>query len=197
MRKSLTNIQELLMHIGNDDIDAYETLYYYFYTPLYNFALSIIQSRQQAEEVVSDVFVKIWQARNTLAEIRNINVYLYTSVRNRAFDYLNKERRHGVLVFQPEDWDDVTIELKSPLDYCISTDLMQKINIVINQLPPQCKIIFKLVKEEGLSYKQVAEIMQISPLTVRNQLMIAIRKMGESLPAYIHGRPAAGSKKNV
>jgi RNA polymerase sigma-70 factor (family 1) len=197
MRKPLTNIQELLVRIGNNDINAYETLYHSLCTPLYNFALSIIQSRQQAEEIVSDVFIKIWQARNTLAEIRNIHVYLYTSVRNRAFDYLHKERRQGVSVFQPEDWDDITIELKSPLDYCISADLMQKINNAVNQLPPQCKMIFKLIKEEGLSYKQVAEIMQISPLTVRNQLAIAVRKMGESLPAYIHGRPAADSKKNV
>jgi RNA polymerase sigma-70 factor (family 1) len=197
MRKPLTNIPELLIRIGNDDMGAYEILYNHFFTPLHHFALSIIHSRQQAEEIVSDVFIKIWQARKTLHEVRNIHVYLYTSVRNRAFDYLTKEQRHGVSLFQPEDWDEVIIELKSPLDYCISTDLMQKINTVINQLPPQCKTIFRLVKEEGLSYKQVAEIMQISPLTVRNQLMIAVRKMGESLPAYIHGRSAAGSKKNA
>lgn len=196
MRKPLLNIQDVLLRISKDDMDAYEYLYNSFYSRLYSFALSIIQSRQLAEEIVSDVFIKIWQARNSITNITNINVYLYTSVRNRCFDYANKERRLTLPVFQPEDWDNITIELKSPLDYCISSDLIQKINAAVNELPPQCKMIFKLVKEEGLSYKQVAEILQISPLTVRNQLMIAVRKMGEALPAYIHERPTLENKRD-
>jgi RNA polymerase sigma-70 factor (ECF subfamily) len=88
--------------------------------------------------------------------------------------------------FSRDDWEEVLIELKDPSDYCISTDLMKKINAAINQLPPQCKVIFKLIKEDGLSYKQVAEIMELSLFTVRNQLAIAVRKMGEILPEYIH-----------
>jgi len=88
--------------------------------------------------------------------------------------------------YSQDEWEDVLIELKDPSDYCISTELMKRINAAINQLPSQCKIIFKLIKEDGLSYKQVAEIMELSPFTVRNQLAIAVRKMGEILPEYIH-----------
>lgn len=197
MRKPLSNLQDLLLRISKDDMNAYEMLYNYFFSPLYTFALSIIHSRQLAEEIVSDVFIKIWQARTSLPDVKNINVYLYTSIRNRCFDYANKERRLTIPVFQPEDWDNIKIELRNPLDYCISSDLMQKINIAVNQLPAQCKMIFKLVKEDGLSYKQAAEVLQISPLTVRNQLTIAVRKMGEALPSYLQGRPVAGSNKNV
>ena len=197
MRKPLPNIQDLLLRISKEDMDAYETLYNYFFSPLYTFALSIIHSRQVAEEIVSDVFIKIWQSKASLPEIKNINVYLYTSIRNRCFDYASKERRLTIPVFQPEDWDNIKIELKNPLDYCISSDLIQKINMAVNQLPAQCKMIFKLVKEDGLSYKQAAEVLQISPLTVRNQLMIAVRKMGEALPSYIHGRPVTDSNKNA
>jgi RNA polymerase sigma-70 factor (ECF subfamily) len=186
MRKQLSSIQDLLVYIGNGDIAAYEELYYAFYPRLYSFALSLIQSKQQAEEIVSDVFIKVWQSRKRLPEVDNINVYLYTSVRNRTKDYLNKDRRYNVVRFSKDDWEEILIELKNPSDYCISTDLMKKINAAINQLPPQCKVIFKLIKEDGLSYKQVAEIMELSPLTVRNQLAIAVRKMAEILPEYIH-----------
>lgn len=196
MRNQSTYIQNLLIRIGNqDDVDAYKQLYRLFYTPLFNFALSIIRSRQQAEEIVSDVFIKIWQSRKSLPEINSPGVYLYTSVRNRAIDYRNRERRQPIVNFSPEDWEDTLIELKDPADYCISSDLMKKINAAVNQLPPQCKIIFRLVKEDGLSYKQVAGVMDISPLTVRNQLAIAIRKMGEILPGYIFEKSGAEKEK--
>lgn len=190
MRKEPAYLQELLMRISEtDDMTAYEELYYTYYPSLCHFAVSIIRSKQQAEEIVSDVFIKIWQARRSLSNIRNISVYLYASVRNKAIDYLNAERKHRIVHLSAEDWGETFIELKNPSDYCISTDLMKKINAAINQLPPQCKIIFRLVREDGLSYKQVAGIMKLSPLTVRNQLAIAVRKMGEMLPEYIYERP--------
>ncbi len=197
MRNQSEYIQNLLIRIGNqDDVDAYKQLYQLFYTPLFNFALSIIQSRHQAEEIVSDVFIKIWQSRKSLPEINNPGVYLYTSVRNRAIDYRNRERRQSTVNFSPEDWEDTLIELKNPADYCISSDLMKKINAAINQLPSQCKIIFRLVKEDGLSYKQAAKIMEISPLTVRNQLAIAVRKIGEILPGYIYEKSRTEKEKS-
>ena len=190
MKKQPAYLQSLLLRISEaDDMAAYEELYYSFYRSLYLFAISIIRSKQQAEEIVSDVFIKIWQARRSLSEGSNISVYLYTSVRNRAIDYLNAQRRHTIIHFSEEDWGDTLIELKNPSDYCISTDLMKKINAAVNQLPPRCKVIFRLVREEGLTYKQVAAIMRLSPLTVRNQLAIAVRKIGEMLPEYIYENP--------
>ncbi|MBW7889586.1 MAG: RNA polymerase sigma-70 factor [Chitinophagaceae bacterium] len=198
MRKPSVDIQDLLIRIGErDDMTAYEKFYYHFYTPLFNFALSIVDSRQQAEEIVSDVFVKIWRSRKTLLKINNISTYLYTCVRNGAIDYLNRMRKHEIIHFSPTDYKDVFIELRNPSDHCISTDLMKKINDAINQLPSQCKVIFKLVKEDGLSYKQVAEIMHLSPLTVRNQLAIAIRRMGEILPEHIYNDSGSGKREKV
>ncbi|HEY6900571.1 MAG TPA: sigma-70 family RNA polymerase sigma factor, partial [Puia sp.] len=78
------------------------------------------------------------------------------------------------------------ITVGGPAELCISADLVRQIKQVIRQLPPQCKLIFQLVKEDGLKYKEVAAILDISPLTVRNQLAIAIRKIGETLPAWLH-----------
>ncbi|MBX3242598.1 MAG: RNA polymerase sigma-70 factor [Chitinophagaceae bacterium] len=195
MRKQSCHIKSLLERISDGDPDAYKQLYYLLFNSLYKFALSIIQSRQQAEEIVSDVFVKLWMVRQSLTGIKNPSVYLYTSVRNRALDYLRKDRSHTIVHLSPQDWEDSLIELKDPSDYCISSDLMKKINAAINQLPPQSKVIFRLVKEDGLSYKQVAKIMEISPLTVRNQLSIAVRKIGEILPGYIYEKSTVGKEK--
>ncbi len=196
MRSQSAYIQSLLIRIGRqDDMDAYKQLYQLFYTPLFNFAFSIIQSRHQAEEIVSDVFIKIWQSRKSLPDVNSPGVYLYTCVRNRAIDYRSRARKLSTVLLSPEDWEDTLIELKNPADYCISSDLMKKINAAVNQLPPQCKIIFRLVKEDGLSYKQAAKVMDISPLTVRNQLAIAIRKIGEILPGYIYEKNKAEKEK--
>lgn len=195
MRKQSCHIKSLLERISHGDPDAYKQLYYLLFNSLYKFALSIIQSRQQAEEIVSDVFVKLWMVRQSLTGIKNPSVYLYTSVRNRALDYLRKDRSHTIVHLSPQDWEDSLIELKDPSDYCISSDLMKKINAAINQLPPQSKVIFRLVKEDGLSYKQVAKIMEISPLTVRNHLAIAVRKIGEILPGYIYEKSTVGKEK--
>lgn len=190
MRKDPVYFQELLQRISEtDDMSAYEELYYAFYTSLCHFAVSIIRSKQQAEEIVSDVFIKIWQARRSLSNVSNTSVYLYTSVRNRAIDYLKVNRRHIMVHFSEEDWGDTLIELRNPSDYCVSTDMMKNINAAVNQLPPQCKVIFRLVRESGLTYKQVAAIMRLSPLTVRNQLGIAMRKIGEMLPEYVYEKP--------
>lgn len=190
MSKQQIHFQGLLQRISEtNDMAAYEELYYAFYTSLCHFAISVIRSKQQAEEIVSDVFIKIWQTRRTLSNVNNVSVYLYTSVRNKAIDYLKANRRHIVVHFSEEDWGNLLIELRNPSDYCVSADMMKKINAAINYLPPQCKIIFKLVREDGLTYKQVAAILRISPLTVRNQLSIAIRKIGEMLPEYIYEKP--------
>ena len=67
----------------------------------------------------------------------------------------------------------------------ISVEIVQRINKAINDLPPKCRLIFKLVKEDGLKYREAAEVMNISVLTVRNQLAIAIKKIAGSLPAYM------------
>ena len=198
MKDQSEYIKDLLMQISEaDDMRAYEKFYYSFYTPLYNFGFSIVGSKQQAEDIISEVFIKIWRFRKSLPKVNNISTYLYTSVRNGAIDYLNRKRKYKIIHFSPSDYKDIFIELRNPSDHCISTELMKKINAAINQLPPQCKVIFRLVKEDGLSYKQVAEIMHISPLTVRNQLAIATRRMGEILPEYIHEDFSSGKKEKV
>ena len=163
---------------------AYNQLYELLSEGLHRFSYSLIKSNEIAEEIVSDVFIKVWQIRSKLMEIENLRVYLYTIAKNFSLNYIAKNYKNRIISLDTIDVEAV-IEVKGPVEMCISADLVRQISQVIRQLPPQCKLIFQLVKEDGLRYKEVAAILDISPLTVRNQLAIAVRKIGETLPAYL------------
>lgn len=162
-------------------MDAYKELYYHYFDGLQRFAWSFVKSNEVAEEIVSDVFIKIWQVRNRLTEIENLKVYLYTIARNFSLNYLQRSQKSP-----PLSLDEVKIEplveFGNPEDIFITGELKTRIQLLIHELPPQCRIIFQLVKEEGLAYKEAAEILQVSPLTVRNQLAIAVKKIAAALP---------------
>jgi RNA polymerase sigma-70 factor (ECF subfamily) len=74
------------------------------------------------------------------------------------------------------------INMGNPEELCISAETIKKLQLLVRELPPQCRLIFQLVKENGLKYKEVAEVLGISSLTVRNQLAIAVRKLAAALP---------------
>jgi len=167
-----------------EDMKAYTQLYELLSDVLLRFSCSIVKSHEIAEEIVSDVFIKLWQIRDKLLEIENLKVYLYTIAKNFSLNYIAKNYKHRIVSLETIDVEAV-ITVNGPAEICISADLVRQIREVIRQLPPQCKLIFQLVKEDGLRYKEVAAILDISPLTVRNQLAIAIRKIGETLPAYL------------
>lgn len=179
---SISEIQQRIAFY--EDMKAYTQLYEQLSGPLIRFSYSLVRSHETAEEIVSDVFIKLWQIRDKLMEIGNLKVYLYTIAKNFSLNHLTKDSRHRLIGLESIDVE-AMITMNSPAELCISADLVRQIREVIRQLPPQCKLVFQLVKEDGLKYKEVAEILEISPLTVRNQLAIAIRKIGETLPKWL------------
>ena len=154
----------------------FKSLYHY----LYPFARTIVKEKESAEEVVSDVFIKVWEKRKELEKIENLKVYLYVSTRNIAFNYLDKQKRNAT--FSIDDIQaDFTSVYFNPEQMLITADMLALIQKAIDQLPPKCKIIFKLIKEDGLKYRDVAEILDISIKTVENQLAIALYKIGTAV----------------
>ncbi|MBS1512576.1 MAG: RNA polymerase sigma-70 factor [Bacteroidetes bacterium] len=155
-----------------------------FYQKLKNYCFSYVKSAEAAEELVSDVFIKIWQIRNKLTDISNLKMYLYTIARNCSLNYITKNFKHPATSLDTLDFEPV-LSFGTPEELCISADLVEQIRQRIRLLPSQCRIIFQMVKEDGFSYKEVAEHLNISVLTVRNQVFIATKKIAELLPAYI------------
>jgi RNA polymerase sigma-70 factor (family 1) len=164
----------------NDDTFAYKELFVSFYNPLLRFAITLVKSREQAEEVVSDVFINIWEKRKRISSITNLKVYLFIAVKNTSLNYLSRQNKNLT-----DSVDEALMEFKSiyfdPEQLMVTAEMVARIKAAIEQLPPKCKLIFKLVKEEELKYRDVAEILNISVKTVESQIAIALKKIGTSI----------------
>lgn len=182
MEDEIAKIKELQQKIAlYEDMKAYEQLYALLYDGLHRFACAFVKSGDTAQEIVSDVFIKLWQIRGRLTEIENLKVYLFTLARNFSYNYLTQQYKKVVLSIDDAD-PEVFVTLEDPEALCISADVVAKVRMAIRQLPPQCRIIFQLVKEEGMKYREVAEVLHLSTLTVRNQVAIATKKIVALLP---------------
>jgi RNA polymerase sigma-70 factor (family 1) len=179
---SAEEIQYLQRQIARfDDQQAYRLLFTALYPYLYPFARTLVKAKESAEEVVSDVFMKVWEKRQELEKIENLKVYLYVATRHIALNYLEKQRRNATDTldhFQASELISVYID---PEQLLITADMMQLLRKAIDRLPPKCRVIFKLVKEDGLKYREVAEILNISTKTVENQVAIALQKLGNAV----------------
>lgn len=180
-------IRDLQMRIAlSEDMTAYKELYLLMFDSLFHFSYSFVKSKQVAEELVSDVFVKLWQIRSQLNAVDNLKLYLFGITKNFSLSYLTKASKN--LSIQLDDMDlnetdiESVIEFKNPEDLYISKETIKNVMKAIQGLPPQCQIIFSLVKVEGLRYKEVARLLDISVFTVRNQVAIATKKIEEALP---------------
>jgi len=168
-----------------DDVQAYRQLFVLFQSSLIEFATTVLKSKQLSEEIVSDVFIALWQKRQQLDKIENLPFYLFTAVKNRAINELHRQKRNGAVSL-----DEISIEFRSlyhdPEQKYISAEMIGEIQESIRQLPPRCQLIFKLVKEDGLKYKEVAELLHLSVKTVENQMGFALKKISTALNIKPH-----------
>jgi RNA polymerase sigma-70 factor (ECF subfamily) len=176
-----------------DDVQAYKQLFLLFHPSLLQFAISILKSKELSEEIVSDVFIKIWQKRQQLDKIENLQFYLFTAVKNRAINKLQEQKKNTAISI-----DETHIEIRSiyhdPEQKLISAEMIQDIQAAIQQLPSRCRLIFKLVKEDGLKYKEVAELLHISLKTVENQMSLAFKKIAGAIHFNSHQLATVFSK---
>ena len=184
-------IRDLQMRIAlSEDIKAYKELYLLMFDSLFQFSYSFVKSKQVAQELVSDVFIKLWQIRSQLNTIDNLKPYLFGITKNFSLSYLARTSKNLSIQFDDIDLDEIDIEslieFKNPEDLYISKETIKNIIQAIQGLPPQCQIIFSLVKVEGLKYKEVARLLNISVFTVRNQVAIATKKIEDALPQKAH-----------
>jgi RNA polymerase sigma-70 factor (ECF subfamily) len=163
-----------------DDQQAYRELFQAFYNPLLQFSMGFIRSRQQAEEVVSDVFINIWEKRKRLEGITNLRVYLYSATRNITLNYISRQNR-----IHTTDIDELPIEhaavYMDPERLLITAEMKRRINDAILKLPSRCRLIFKLVREDEFKYREVAEVLNISVKTVEAQMTIALKKISQAI----------------
>ncbi|TXI35294.1 MAG: RNA polymerase sigma-70 factor [Niabella sp.] len=160
---------------------AFAKFYGLYAKRLFGFSIAILHSKEMAEEAVEDVFVKIWHKRGRLAEIENISVYLYVAIKNQSLTKLSQKAND--LITTPFDDIDTYVEAiqEDPHSLLISAEMLRRVNEVIANLPPRCKMIFKLKREDGLSYKEISSILNISINTIDVQMAIAVKRICEAM----------------
>lgn len=184
-------MRELPLHLLQNkvalerDQNCYREIFIHFYKPLLQFANCFVNSYEASEEIVSDVMVNVWEMKEELANVSNLKAYLYTAVRNRAFNYLTRTKKHF-------SWDTVNQEIAFAGSTCFDTpekmleskELKAEIVSVVKALPPKCQMVYKLVRENGLSYKEVGSILNISVNTVDRHLNTALHKIVHAVKVH-------------
>lgn len=147
---------------------------------LYFFAFGYVHVREVAEEIVSDVFFDVWKNRSQLGSIQNMKSWLLILVRNKSISYLRKETSVSLMSY--DEIDEFFIPFVQSPDYdIISKEEIERINHLINTLPPKCKQVFVLAKIEGLPYKEIADILGISIKTINIHIAKALSLVSEIL----------------
>jgi RNA polymerase sigma-70 factor (ECF subfamily) len=180
--------------IASGSQPAFRQLYEFYSKKLIHFAYLIVKQKDAAMEIVDEVFIKIWKQREHIPEISNLKVYLYTAVKNTSLNYLSRKAKEQ----QTEPFDFINIQLNdesSPEQRLITSEIYQKIKTVVNDLPPRCKMVFKLVREDGLKYREVAAILNISENTVDSQMVIAVSRISEAVKGQFDFFPSKAVKK--
>ncbi len=180
-RKPYNNIKDLQRRIAvYEDETAYKELFLTLFNSLTRFSTSIVQSKETAEEIVSDVFINIWNDRGRLNEIEDLQLYIFIAVKNNSLRKFKQQNKNNTISL-----DDMTVEMDSsyqnPEDKILSTESLQNIETAINNLPHRARLIFKLAKEDRMRYKDIASLLNISVKTVDHQLAIALKKIAITL----------------
>jgi len=167
--------------IARGDENSLALLYELYFKKLLSFARTFLTSREVAEEIVEDIFIKIWARREDVASIQNFNVYLYKCVKNAAINELNKQANRIKTQLIDEADHDHHLSGPTPLEHLVVSEMLQSMEIAVESLPQRCRQIFKLIREDGLKYKEVAEILNISVNTIDNQMAIAVKRICAAL----------------
>jgi RNA polymerase sigma-70 factor (family 1) len=183
MKIDVTIIKQLQGQIEKSNQRAFEDLYRLFFSRLFNFSMLYVHTKEAAEEIVNDIMIKVWNKRDDISSIENLETYLFVAVRNHSLNYLQKYSHYHIAI-QPESGMAEVINIHNPEKELEWKEINSKLHMAVEQLPDQCRTVFKLIKEEGFKYKQVAEILGLSPRTIETQLFRAIKKLSAVLKDY-------------
>jgi RNA polymerase sigma-70 factor (ECF subfamily) len=180
--------QEILRNISIDNADAFEYVFLTYYNELCIHAYSILKDKDNAEEIVQEVFVKLWESRMELSIKQSIKAYLYRTVHNQCINYLDHllvKKKYAAE--SSENFRDLISPVSAdyPIANLIVQELQDKIDQSLLSLPEQCRKVFLLIRHDDLSYKEAAEKLGVSVNTVKTQLQRAISRLRENLKNYL------------
>lgn len=171
--------QELFARLREGDSTALDELFRRYYAELCRIALRFVRNEQEAEDIIQDLFISIWEKRDTQREdLEAVGPYLKRAARNRSLNYLRDQKRIPVADGEVPQ----TIAALAGADDALNQDeLRSRIHAAIDALPERCRLVFVMSKIEEMPQKEIAAALDISPKTVENQMTRAYRYLREWL----------------
>ena len=142
---------------------------------LYMLALKLTKSEHIAQDIIQDVFLKLWEQRKFIGNIGNMEAWLYRLTENKMIDFLRKAAVDSRL--RKIIWNNIQESKDDAEEYVVVREYNEIIQRAINELPPQRKLIYQLNRDGGLNYQEIASELQLSRHTVKNQLFTAVQSI--------------------
>ena len=179
---------EIIQLLKRRDGSGFELVFKHYFKNLYKYALAILREHDQAEEIVQNVFVKLWEKKEELEIRENMDNYLYRAVHNESLNYLKhlkvRSAYQAFIMRRPPPHAPDNLPEKITL-----SELERRLEKAILELPEQCRLIFRLSRSEELRYKEIADKLSLSVKTVENQMGKALKllrmKLADFLPLII------------
>ena len=171
----------LIYRITQGDEIAFESFMDYYSANLYYYTMSMVKSKELAEEIISDVFMEVWKQRKTLLEIEHISGWLHTITYRKAISAI----RHESIIPQQISIDDVEYfsmsPIESPDENLIKKEDVDMLYQAIDELPSKCKHVFFLAKIDKLPYKEISNMLNISLATINYHIGFAMTSLKNKL----------------
>ena len=170
----MSSDKQLIRAIKGGDTKSYEKLFERYYDRYFSFACALLHDADAAEDVLQNVFLKLWIGRDRLDENRSIENYLLVSVRNEIFDYLRLKYNQTVVRGETPEKEDASADIEEEMFRSETSDRMDKI---IKNMPPQRQRIFMMSKYENMSSKDIADALGLSVRTVERHIYLALKDL--------------------
>ncbi len=181
--------QALLHEIAQGSEPAFQELFNKYYPFVFQYLLKIVKSKEIAEEMASDIFMKLWLGKEMIVEIQTMPAFLRKVCTNKAIDFFRYSSRRQQI--QQLVQRELNKQVSQPSDYqLLDHEYQTLLSQAINQLSPQRKLVFSLSREEGLTHEQIAEKLQLSRNTVRNTVVESLKLVRDFL--HKHGVDGVG-----
>lgn len=161
----------------------FEEIYKQYFQRLFAYALVITRSESSAQDVVSEVFFYLWNTKTDLFAVRELKSYLFTCVKNQAIRTMSSDPVH----FEIDRYDQsvASIDQVDPEELMVGKELDEFIQSTVDQLPPQCALVFRMVKERNFKYQEVADELGISNETVKYHVKTGLKKLRAELEGHL------------
>lgn len=171
--------RDLIHRLNNNDESALALVYKENWELMYFAVYNLVKNKQISEDIVQDVFVKIWKNRERLDIKVSLKSYLYTSAIYKTYDYFRKNK--SAITFELLENFNERIQTSNPETKLMDKELHEYLETIINELPEKCRIVFNLSRNEGLSHKEIASKLNISTRTVEGHITKALKILRVSL----------------